>query len=230
MKRLALTMVLVACSALTACDFWMSADQRLARAQENFAEGNYRSAMSEAKGILERDPKNAKARLLLAELSLWFGDLDGAEQELSRARDAGLPAAEARAGLRAVAGSQSHDQVVAQVAEDRTTPQVQRLALRRKPATALKQYDDERLLLTQALELAPDDPQALLQMARLDASSGELQRALQLTSASIGPRPSEPKHSVARDDFMARASTRRRRDAFTARRRSGPQATAHPER
>lgn len=231
MKRLALTIVLVACSGLTACDFWMSADQRLARAQENFAEGNYRSAMSEAKTILERDPKNAKARLLLAELSLWLGDLDGAEQELSRTRDAGLPAADgAKLGYELLLVRNRYDQVVAQVAEDRTTPQVQRLVIEAQARDGLKQYDDERRLLTQALELASDDPQALLQMARLDAGSGELQRALQLTERIDQPEAVKARALALRGMiFMARAEHEKARAAFTQASAAGRKQLRIPE-
>ncbi len=231
MKSLALIVVLVACSGLAACDSWMSADQRLARAQENFANGNYRSAMSEAKTILERDPKNAKARLLLAELSLWLGDLDGAEQELARARDAGLPPAQgAKLGYDLLLTRNRHDQVIAQVAEDRTTPQVQRLVIEAQARDGLKQYEDERRLLTQALQIAPDDPEALLQMARLDASSGELQRALQVTERIKQPDAVKARALALRGViFMARAEHEKARDAFAEAHATGRKQLRIPE-
>jgi putative PEP-CTERM system TPR-repeat lipoprotein len=231
MKSLALITVLVACSGLTACDFWMSAEQRLARAQENFADGNYRSAMSEAKTILERDPKNAQARLLLAELSMWLGDLESAEQELARAQDAGLPAADGtKLRYDLLLARNRNDQVVATIAEDRTLPPVQRLVIEAQARDGLKQYEDGRRLLTQALQIAPDDPEALLQMARLEARSGELQRGLQLTERIKQPDVVKARALALRGMIlMARAELEQARDTFTEAQATGRNKLRIPE-
>ncbi|HKU14731.1 MAG TPA: tetratricopeptide repeat protein, partial [Steroidobacteraceae bacterium] len=189
MKRpSSLLILLVACWSLAACDFWKSSDQRLESARADFAAGNYRSAMSETKTILEREPEHAQARLFLAELSLWLGDVDSADKEIARALQAGLPASRA-AELRyeLALTRNSYDDVLAMLKEDRETPQLQRLVVEARARDGLKQYEQERALLDQALKLAPDDPQALLQLARVEAASGEFQKALQLTQRITQP-------------------------------------------
>lgn len=80
------------------CDAFRSPESRVARAREALADGHYREASIELKGVLDSDPDHVEARLALAETSLAMGDAESAEKELRRALAAGL-AAEKAAGL-----------------------------------------------------------------------------------------------------------------------------------
>src|SRR5688572_32986851 len=82
---------------LTGCDLFVSTDTRLERAQKQLDQGNYRAAMSDVKTALQSEPENAKARLLLAEVSLQIGDRESADKELERALAAGATAEQASA-------------------------------------------------------------------------------------------------------------------------------------
>jgi Tfp pilus assembly protein PilF len=66
------------------CDVFMSTADHLERARAFIAENDYRSAVVELKNVLQEEPENPTARLLLAESALWLGDPVSAEAELKR--------------------------------------------------------------------------------------------------------------------------------------------------
>ncbi|MGH8178803.1 MAG: XrtA/PEP-CTERM system TPR-repeat protein PrsT, partial [Steroidobacter sp.] len=175
--------VLVACAALSlsACDVWVSADKRVQRAQTHLANGQYRPAMTELKTALESEPDHLQARLVLAELSLWLGDLDGAEKEISRALALGAGDAQARPlQYELLLARKNFDELGKLLAIDRATPAVRRLLIEARAAGARGDEAQVEEKLKLALEAAPDDAEALLESARLAAARGQLQPALEL--------------------------------------------------
>jgi len=92
-SRLAL-LSMVAMLSLSACDWFVSADEHVARAEKFFASGEDRSAAIELQNALGSKPDNVRARLLLARVSLRQGDVQSAEKELQSAIENHAPAAE----------------------------------------------------------------------------------------------------------------------------------------
>jgi len=84
----------VCAMALTGCDWFVSTEDRIARAEKYFAGGEERAAAIELQNVLGSKPDHVQARLLLARVSLRQGDAHGAEQELRRAIEHHAPAAE----------------------------------------------------------------------------------------------------------------------------------------
>ena len=80
-------LILAAALALGGCG--ISVDKRVERARTTMESGDYRAAMTDLKTALEREPANAEARALLAEVSAWFGDYESADKEVERALQAG---------------------------------------------------------------------------------------------------------------------------------------------
>src|SRR5437868_12910427 len=83
-----LRVVLLSCvfvTALSGCDWFVSAEQRVQRAEKSLAAGDDRVAAIELQKALGSTPDNAHARMLLARISLRQGDVEGAENELKRA-------------------------------------------------------------------------------------------------------------------------------------------------
>ncbi len=76
---------------LTGCGLGMTDEERLARGQQAFLTGEHRAAIIDAKRVLQEQPSNVEARLLLARSSLIVGDIRTAEVELRRALDLGAP-------------------------------------------------------------------------------------------------------------------------------------------
>lgn len=75
-------LALAALLLVSGCDYFISAESRLERAESRAASGDYRSALIEVKNALKSEPNLPKARLLLAEIALWLGDAQSAEKEL----------------------------------------------------------------------------------------------------------------------------------------------------
>ncbi len=82
--------------ALASCDD--SADQNveglMKRAIEQRDQGKLRASVIDLKAVLQKDPKNAAARLMLGEIYLGIGDARTAEKELKVARELGANAAD----------------------------------------------------------------------------------------------------------------------------------------
>jgi len=74
---------------VAACGLGMDNAARLARAQVAFEAGEYRAAIIDAKNILQQEPRNREARLLLGRSSIRVNDAATAEKELRRAIDLG---------------------------------------------------------------------------------------------------------------------------------------------
>lgn len=81
--------IVSAAFALNGCSD-VSQETRLASAEQNVSEKNYKEAVIEYKNLLQEDPSNAETRSLLAKALYQDGDLEGAEKEFSRSIDAGV--------------------------------------------------------------------------------------------------------------------------------------------
>lgn len=70
--------------ALGGCERFVSNETRVERAEDAMARGDHRAAVVHLMNALQKEPENARARVLLAESALWLGDPVGAERELKR--------------------------------------------------------------------------------------------------------------------------------------------------
>jgi putative PEP-CTERM system TPR-repeat lipoprotein len=83
------TLLAVLCCA-AACDSLLTSSERLARAQQSAARGDYRAALIDLKILLQKEPDNGTARFELGRASLRLGDTDGAIRELAYAQKLGV--------------------------------------------------------------------------------------------------------------------------------------------
>jgi len=74
------------------CDLFTGADDRLARAETLLGRGEYNEAMVELKNALADEPKDPRAHLLVARVSLQLGNLDAVSRALDDASAAGADA------------------------------------------------------------------------------------------------------------------------------------------
>src|SRR5688500_747388 len=91
--RRALPALLFALVCLASCA-GRDAEQRITRAAAQYAAGEYRAAAIEVQNVLQDDPTNVRANLLLGSVWLATGDNDAARQRLAAARDHGAPVEE----------------------------------------------------------------------------------------------------------------------------------------
>jgi putative PEP-CTERM system TPR-repeat lipoprotein len=73
----------------SACGLGLDTDARLERAETALADGEYRAAIIDAKNILQDEPGNLAARLVLGRASVEIGDGASAEKEFRRALELG---------------------------------------------------------------------------------------------------------------------------------------------
>lgn len=166
---------------LSGCDVFVNTQTRLERARKQLDQGNYRAAMSDVKTALQSEPDNAKARLLLAELSLQIGDRESADKEMERALAAGATAEQASAvryELLLAAGRT--DELAALLEKDTSTPPARRQLLTAKLQSAAGKPDEAEQTLKSALAQAPGDADIQLDLAKLAAARGDMQPAMEL--------------------------------------------------
>jgi putative PEP-CTERM system TPR-repeat lipoprotein len=166
---------------LTGCDAFVSTQTRLERAQKQLDQSNYRAAMSDVKTVLQDEPENAKARLLLAELSLQIGDRESADKELERALAAGATAEQASAvRYELLLAGGRDDELAALLEKDTFTPPARRQLLAAKLQSAAGKADEAEQTLKSALAQAPDDADIQLDLAKLAAARGDMKPAMEL--------------------------------------------------
>lgn len=75
---------------VSACGLGLDTSKRLERAQKAFDRSEYRTAIIDTRNILQKEPQNREARLLLGRASIRMTDAATAEKELRRAVELGV--------------------------------------------------------------------------------------------------------------------------------------------
>lgn len=165
---------LAAAALLAACSS-PAPEERLARASEQFARGDYALASIELRNVLQEVPDLVEARLLLGLTAQRLGDLPAAEEHLSRARalgaapeDYALPLAAVLTELRR---SPTALRVLDDVAEDARDAEWH--AARGQAQLADDQREAARRSFERALALDEGHYGATLGLARLAAAEND---------------------------------------------------------
>ncbi|MBT5808852.1 MAG: tetratricopeptide repeat protein, partial [Rhodospirillaceae bacterium] len=100
-KSKALSLCLILGVLATGCDESKEAsvEEHLKRAQELLKTADFRGSVVELKNVLQADPNNADARLILSQVYAETGDGESAEKEILRARELGMKGAEVMKAL-----------------------------------------------------------------------------------------------------------------------------------
>ena len=174
-------LILISALALVACGAKLTAEERLTRAERSLADGDAAAASIDLRNVLQEDPTNIAARILLAEAAAKSGDFDTAAKEFQRAVDLGgdietfrVPFAEALVRV----GATDRALQVTDLDTADSTP-----ALRYWRALALLDKGDVAQA-RQALEALTEDPdnamRAQVGLARIALAEGEPAQALAL--------------------------------------------------
>ena len=163
--RSTVILVLVA-SLVSACGLGMDTQDRLDRGQEALVNGEYRAAIIDAKDILQDEPDNVAARLLLGRASVAISDGVSAEKELRKAIQLGADNGVVLADLgRAMLLQRKFDQIVAEIDPDLATSEPDRLTAMRTLGDALiglRQFESAREMFGEVLASNADDVAAQL--------------------------------------------------------------------
>lgn len=166
--------------ALPGCDWFVSAEDRIARAEKFFAGGEERAAAIELQNVLRSKPDDVRARLLLARVSLRQGDANGAEEELRRAIENHAPAAEvAVIGAEIQLAKGEYATLLAELNSGESGLDALQTAIYRGSALLATRNRDEAIAaFTAALAASPGSARARLGLAEAMAQGGDFDGAL----------------------------------------------------
>lgn len=162
-------------------------DDRLRRAEQAWTDGEVTTALIELKAAVQSYPDSAEARHRLAQMHLRVGDGKAAEKEIDKALELGLaPAEAAELRVRALALQGKPDVALARLeAGDPPPGAVFAPALRGMLLVRLDRTEEAFEELERVLASHPDDPEALLELARLEVARERLERAAELVARSL---------------------------------------------
>ncbi|MGB0713454.1 MAG: XrtA/PEP-CTERM system TPR-repeat protein PrsT, partial [Gammaproteobacteria bacterium] len=141
--------------------------------------GDLRTAVIKLKSVLQENPENGEARLLLGRVYLRVGNGAGAEKEIRRARSAGVPMD--RWGIdmgRAYLAQGQADKVILELEPDYSVSDLVKAELIALKGTAYLTkgaMDDAKKQFELALKTHPDSGEAYLGLSRLAVLSNDLE-------------------------------------------------------
>ncbi len=167
---------------LSACGLGMDDEERLERGQQAFAAGEHRAAIIDAKRVLQAEPSNVEARLLLGRASMIVADFPTAEVELKRAIDLGASRDEVIVDLTRALFLQG--KLEEAIAESEVLPEavnIRRsvLLVRGDALIGVRRPEDARAAFAEVLESSDTHPDALLGVARTYLVENNLLQARQ---------------------------------------------------
>lgn len=115
---------------LSGCGLGMTAQDRLDRGTAAYQAGDYRAAIIDAKNILQDEPDNMAARILLGRSSIAVGDAVSAELELRRAVDLGADTGDLLPDLgRSLIRQQKFGDVIAEISPEAAKNEADRVTV-----------------------------------------------------------------------------------------------------
>lgn len=154
---------------ISACGLGMDNTERLERALGAFQSADYRAASIDAKTILQQEPDNVQARLLLGRASLALNDGAAAESELRRAIGLGTPVADVAIELgEALLLQGKYESLLEDLQPDEVADSNDRtriLLLRGNAHMGLGLFGTARTVFSEALDAEPANTDAQLGIA-----------------------------------------------------------------
>jgi len=159
----------------------LSAEERLARGQQAYDDGEYRAAAIDARSVLQEEPQNVDGRLLLGRAALRIGDLDSAEKELRRAIELGTDQSTVAVELgRVLLAKQNYQQLLDEITLDSGASDADTIEIRRLQASAhlgLGNVAEARELYQEILAADDRDAAAMLGIVSTYQAEGRIQQA-----------------------------------------------------
>ena len=178
---------------LAACERTQDTNALLADARQYRQKGQTRAAIIQLKNVVQKEPENAPARILLAELYVDIGDAISAEKELRRAQALGMKPAELLPRLGKVMLMQGQFQKILDdfKAAPATQDQTELTLLRASAFLGLGEIEQARGLFEFVLKKTPDQGGALLGLAKIAAASQDMAAATSLIKQVLARHPAD---------------------------------------
>ncbi|HQR71465.1 MAG TPA: PEP-CTERM system TPR-repeat protein PrsT [Burkholderiaceae bacterium] len=191
-RSVAATAVLLFVFGLTGCRN-SSPEQLLQSARAYQAKGDHRAAIIELKNVIQQQPENGEARILLGESALVLGDPAGAEKEFRRALEYKQPAAVVAPLLaRALLDQDKPNKVIEEFGSTRLDTPGAEAELRARVGDAYlrtREFEKARASFDAALAADPGSVRALLGHVRLLALEGDTTQAATLLAKVVEANP-----------------------------------------
>lgn len=211
LKKAALLLAL--CTA-SACGLALDNDALIERARQAEAEGDLRAAVVDLRTVLQKEPDNMEARLLLGSVALKSGDGFEAERSLRKAVELGVPMSEVVENLgMAMLNQGSYDAVLNEIQTSLTDdPNGKRAILRIRGEANLglarneqsdlvkrqEHVQNAEALFAEAVEQDPTDSKAKMGLAAALLMQGQRDQARNALDETIAVDPGYPRAFVAR--------------------------------
>jgi putative PEP-CTERM system TPR-repeat lipoprotein len=183
-KILSLVSALLVAFLASGCDSNLSEEHFINRASDEIAAGQLRAAVIDLKNALQKNPKSARARLMLGKVYVEVGDGASAEKELIRARDLGADKDDVLVPLgKAYLLRGKFDDVLSQItvpagaAEEKKALVAEVETLRGFAQLGLSRAEDAAAAFRSAIEADPDSASGYVGLARLAQAQRNLKEA-----------------------------------------------------
>lgn len=199
-----LLFALILSTTLAACG-GESSDALLDQARQSLAAGDAKTAAIQLKNVLAKDETNAEARFELGKLYLEQLNLDGAEKEFRRAREAGYAAAEVNPMLaRALLGQREFQRVLDElpIPADAGPEHAPLLALRATAELGLDRKEDARQSAERARQIGGSHPDVQFALAQMALADNEVDQALQALDAALKADPGHRDSLLLKGDLL----------------------------
>ena len=202
----ACSLLLAALALLTGCDALMSTQDRLQRAQEEDARGDYGSATIDVRKALQSEPSNSAARVLLARLSLKVGDVEGARDELNRAlKDGANPSETADIfGEIMLTLGQAAELLKTLDAGKLAANEPLKSVLRGRSLNAMRRPAEAEVAFKSALRLQPGLVSASVGLSDAAVRQGRFDEALAILDPVLKSHPGDPDASFVAANVLIR--------------------------
>lgn len=193
MRRLQI-LLLGSALALSACGGGPDAATSMQKAQDHYAKGDFSAARVEIMNVLAADPKNAAAHILNAKNALELADGVGAEHAVTLARQNGASEADTQnLLLRSWLQQMLPLKVLGAVGRDAGDEDDAEIYLLRGEAyQAINRADKAQEQWEAGLELEPEDPELLVNVARLKYQDKDVEGAKELAAQASAANPKHP--------------------------------------
>lgn len=209
-RRTIQSLILVAAvgAALAGCEFMVGTEERIARAEQALDKGDSGAAIVDLKNVLEKEPENARARLLLARAELLRGDIEAAAADLEKVNAADVVPAEEYEPLRwrLAYARRQYDEIVQALSVPRAgLSDGERLLYLGLAHAGAGRSAEAREALTKAVAARPEDGEALAALALATAASGDAAAAREMLTAGVRRLPNDERVQRALGDLEFRA-------------------------
>ena len=180
-------------SSLAACNHPQDTSSLLADARQFRQKGQAKAAIIQLKNVVQKEPNNAQARVLLAELYIDLGDAPSAEKELQKAQALGIKAQDILPQLGKVMLMQGQfEKLLDEIKAAPAGPNQAEIAILRANASlGLGKTDQAGELFEFVLKKIPDHAGALLGLARIALASQQFSSATRLIEQALAKHPAD---------------------------------------